>query len=97
MKTLKANNLAKSYNKRQVVIDVSLEINSGEIVGLLGPNGAGKTSLLRILAGLSKPYEGNIYFKQEKITDVKELYNQNILYFMHNLIQLFTLIHLHNN
>ena len=42
MAILSAEHLAKSYKKRQVVSDVSLTVNSGEIVGLLGPNGAGK-------------------------------------------------------
>ena len=40
---LVASHLAKSYKGRQVVKDVSLEVNAGQIVGLLGPNGAGKT------------------------------------------------------
>ena len=40
---LKATGLAKSYKSRQVVKDLSLELDSGEVVGLLGPNGAGKT------------------------------------------------------
>ena len=44
MATLKAQHLAKSYKGRQVVRDVSLSIDSGQIVGLLGPNGAGKTT-----------------------------------------------------
>ncbi len=44
MAVLRASNLAKSYKHKKVVIDVSLEIRSGEIVGLLGPNGAGKTT-----------------------------------------------------
>lgn len=60
MKTLKAEHLAKSYNKRQVVIDVSLEINSGEIVGLLGPNGAGKTTCFYMIVGLVKHDNGRI-------------------------------------
>ncbi len=60
MKTLKADNLAKSYNKRQVVIDVSLEINSGEIVGLLGPNGAGKTTCFYMIVGLVMHDKGHI-------------------------------------
>lgn len=44
MAVLSAKNLAKSYKKRKVVTDVSLEVESGQIVGLLGPNGAGKTT-----------------------------------------------------
>ena len=44
MPTLQAQHLAKSYKSRKVVIDVSLAVTSGTIVGLLGPNGAGKTT-----------------------------------------------------
>jgi len=43
-KQLSVQHLAKAYKGRQVVIDVSLEVKTGEIVGLLGPNGAGKTT-----------------------------------------------------
>mgnify|MGYP000344956719 CR=1 FL=1 len=52
MKTLKAEHLAKSYNKRAVVIDVSISIDSGQVVGLLGPNGAGKTTCFYMIVGL---------------------------------------------
>ena len=68
MKTLKANNLAKSYNKRQVVIDVSLEISSGEIVGLLGPNGAGKTTCFYMIVGLVKHDKGSIYINDKDLS-----------------------------
>lgn len=52
MAILYAENLAKSYKNRQVVSDVSLTVNSGEIVGLLGPNGAGKTTTFYMVVGL---------------------------------------------
>jgi len=51
---LKAENLAKSYDGRQVVLDVSLEVSSREIVGLLGPNGAGKTTCFYMILGLAR-------------------------------------------
>ncbi len=60
MATLKAQNLAKSYNGRKVVTDVSLEVKSGEIVGLLGPNGAGKTTSFYMIVGLVARDEGSI-------------------------------------
>ena len=52
MATLSAKNLAKAYKSRQVVIDVSLSVYTGQIVGLLGPNGAGKTTTFYMIVGL---------------------------------------------
>ncbi|CZF78366.1 LPS export ABC transporter ATP-binding protein [Grimontia marina] len=60
MAILTAQNLAKSYNGRKVVTDVSLEVKSGEIVGLLGPNGAGKTTSFYMIVGLVARDEGVI-------------------------------------
>lgn len=59
-KELKAEHLAKSYKKRQVVIDVSMSIESGQIVGLLGPNGAGKTTCFYMIVGLVTQDQGRI-------------------------------------
>lgn len=61
MATLTAKNLAKSYKSRQVVIDVSLEVSSGQIVGLLGPNGAGKTTTFYMIVGLVQLDNGSIF------------------------------------
>ena len=58
MAILSAENLAKSYKKRQVVSDVSLTVNSGEIVGLLGPNGAGKSTFIKELRNLLQKKKG---------------------------------------
>jgi lipopolysaccharide export system protein LptA len=58
MATLKAQHLAKSYKGRQVVRDVSLTIESGQIVGLLGPNGAGKTTCFYMIVGLVRADQG---------------------------------------
>ncbi|WP_273428432.1 LPS export ABC transporter ATP-binding protein [Chitinibacter tainanensis] len=60
MSTLKAQHLQKSYKKRTVVRDVSLEVSSGEVVGLLGPNGAGKTTSFYMIVGLVRMDEGRI-------------------------------------
>ena len=59
MAVLRASNLAKSYKQKKVVIDVSLEIRSGEIVGLLGPNGAGKTTCFYMIAGQRPGRDGD--------------------------------------
>lgn len=68
MPVLKAQHLAKSYKKRQVVIDVSLEVNSGQIVGLLGPNGAGKTTCFYMIAGLVGADEGSVFIDDKDLT-----------------------------
>jgi lipopolysaccharide export system ATP-binding protein len=69
MTTLALNHLIKIYNKHRVVNDVTLEINSGEVVGLLGPNGAGKTTTFYMAVGLIRPDGGEVYLDSEKITD----------------------------
>lgn len=58
--TLQVKGLSKIYGKRQVVKNVSLSVNTGEIVGLLGPNGAGKTTTFYMVVGLIKPEGGDI-------------------------------------
>jgi len=68
MAVLKASNLAKSYKKKRVVIDVSLEIESGQIVGLLGPNGAGKTTCFYMIVGLVALDNGRVTIDGHDIT-----------------------------
>ncbi|MBC2855901.1 MAG: LPS export ABC transporter ATP-binding protein [Cetobacterium sp.] len=69
MISIVAQNLCKSYKKRQVVKNVSLEVKKGEIVGLLGPNGAGKTTTFYMITGIVKPESGSVYCNEEEITD----------------------------
>ena len=68
MSLLTATHLSKSYNKRKVVNDVSLTVNSGEIVGLLGPNGAGKTTSFYMIAGLVHPDQGTVILDGKDVT-----------------------------
>lgn len=68
MTKLEARNLAKSYKNRRVVEDVSVSINSGEIVGLLGPNGAGKTTCFYMIVGLVKADNGQILISGKDVT-----------------------------
>jgi lipopolysaccharide export system ATP-binding protein len=65
---LEARHLAKSYKSRHVVEDVSLQINSGEVVGLLGPNGAGKTTCFYMIVGLVRADRGNILINGQDVT-----------------------------
>ena len=60
---LQVNKISKSFGNKQVVRNLSLNINRGEIVGLLGPNGAGKTTTFYIIVGLIKPDTGEIYIE----------------------------------
>lgn len=66
---LEALNLAKSYKKREVVRDVSISIQRGEIVGLLGPNGAGKTTCFYMIVGLVTADKGKVLLGNNDITD----------------------------
>ena len=65
---LSAEHLVKTYKKRKVVNDVSVEVKQGEIVGLLGPNGAGKTTTFYMIVGLVRPNEGQVLLDGEDIT-----------------------------
>ncbi len=67
-KILKALNLAKSYHKKIVIRDVSLEVKQGEIVGLLGPNGAGKTTSFYMIVGLIPNDSGSIFIDKIDIS-----------------------------
>ena len=68
MAVLKIENLSKTYKSRKVVQDVSLEVESGEIIGLLGPNGAGKTTSFYMIVGLVKSEGGSIFLGTEDLT-----------------------------
>ncbi len=68
--SLEAIKLAKSYQKKKVVDNVSLNVKKGEVVGLLGPNGAGKTTTFSLILGLIPEDSGRIYLDEEDITDL---------------------------
>lgn len=65
---LHAINLNKTYGKRVVVQDISVQVKRGEIVGLLGPNGAGKTTSFYMIAGLIEVDKGHIFLDDRDIT-----------------------------
>ncbi|VUD59961.1 Lipopolysaccharide export system ATP-binding protein LptB [Thalassocella blandensis] len=68
MARLEAQHLAKSYKGRQVVIDVSMAVDNGQVVGLLGPNGAGKTTCFYMIAGIVKADRGKVFMNGEDVT-----------------------------
>lgn len=67
MALLEVHNIVKRYSKRNVVDNISLSIEAGDVVGILGENGAGKSTLMSILATLIKPTSGDIFYKGESI------------------------------
>ena len=67
MSKLEVLHLEKVIKKTKIIHDISLEIQSGEVVGLLGPNGAGKTSLIRIINQITLPDSGEVLLDGEKL------------------------------
>jgi lipopolysaccharide export system ATP-binding protein len=65
---LAARGLSKSYQRRQVVAEVDLDVASGEVVGLLGPNGAGKTTSFYMVVGLVRPDAGQVLLDDQDLT-----------------------------
>jgi lipopolysaccharide export system ATP-binding protein len=70
--------IAKAYDRRRVLTDVSLEVARGEVVGLLGPNGAGKTTCFYSIMGLARPDAGQIFLDGNDITKLP-MYRRAIL------------------
>lgn len=68
--SIEVRNLSKQFGNFRALKDVSLHIETGELVALLGPSGCGKTSLLRIIAGLETPDQGSVWFSGAEATDV---------------------------
>jgi len=75
---LEVRSIAKSYDRRAVLHDVSLQVRRGEVVGLLGPNGAGKTTCFYSVMGLVKPDSGRIFLDGQDITHLP-MYRRAIL------------------
>jgi lipopolysaccharide export system ATP-binding protein len=70
MNRLEAEKLTKRIGKKTIVHDISLRIESGEIVGLLGPNGAGKTTTFYMVCGLTDASEGRVLLDGEDIASI---------------------------
>lgn len=67
MTLLECKNLTKKYGNYTALNNVSLQIDSGHIIGLLGPNGSGKTTLMKLVAGLLSPTFGELYINEEPV------------------------------
>ena len=66
--SIEIRHVTKHFGHFRALHDVSLDIDSGELVALLGPSGCGKTTLLRIIAGLETPDQGSIAVSGEDAT-----------------------------
>ena len=67
---IRLKKISLSFNKRQILDDISVNIREGEICGLLGPNGVGKSTLFNIILGLIKPNYGNIFINGTDVTNL---------------------------
>lgn len=70
---IKIKDVHKSFDKKEVIKGITMEIESGDIICLLGPSGAGKTTLIRLLSGAIKANEGEIIIGKEKVPSMKAI------------------------
>lgn len=94
---IKVQGLNKSFGSLQVLKDIDLEIQKGEIVSVVGPSGAGKTTLLQIMGTLDKPDSGQVFFENNDVTQygdrkLSDFRNKNIgfVFQFHQLLPEFT-------
>ena len=73
MSILQLKNISKNFGAIKALDDVSLSLQSGEVLGLMGDNGAGKSTLVKIIAGNFKPSSGNIIFESQKVEFAKPM------------------------
>lgn len=83
MPLLSANKLTCIRENRILFDELSFDVNAGNLIQIEGANGTGKTSLLRILAGLSQPYEGEVLYGQSPIAQCREEYYQDLTFLGH--------------
>ena len=69
MKVLEVKNINKFFGKKQILKDISFDIEEGEILGFVGPNGSGKTTTIKIILGLQKASSGEVYINGENVKE----------------------------
>ena len=76
---IRVERLYKKFRRLQVLDDINVQFNKGQVVSLIGPNGSGKTTLIKSILGMVRPDKGEIYFNDQSIrSDYK--YRENIGY-----------------
>lgn len=70
---LEVKHLNKSFDKKQILHDISLDVHKAKILGLLGPSGSGKTTLVKLMAGIDSPDSGEVLVLGEKVPNLKML------------------------
>ena len=75
---LRTEGIVKTFGKRTVVHDVSIEVREGTVVGLLGPNGAGKTTTFRMVVGIHRPDRGKVFLYKKDITRLPMYYRARL-------------------
>src|SRR5207249_10501758 len=69
--SIELKNVSKRFGNVVAVNNVSFSVNEGELLALLGPSGGGKTTILRLIAGLEVPTEGDIFVRGQRVNDIK--------------------------
>src|SRR5215210_1874948 len=69
--SIELKQISKRFGEVAAVSNVSFSVNEGELMALLGPSGGGKTTVLRMIAGLEMPTEGDIFIRGKRMNDVK--------------------------
>ncbi|MRH32173.1 ATP-binding cassette domain-containing protein [Limosilactobacillus reuteri] len=75
---IKVENLSKNFKNKKALNNVSLDLQSGGLIGLIGPNGAGKSTLFNILTTLQKPTTGKIFLNNKDIVKNPSLMQKNM-------------------
>lgn len=75
---IEVEDLSKTYRHAQAVVNLTLSIPTGQVLGLLGPNGAGKTTVLKLLAGLLLPDKGSVHLNGYDVVHERELARQQV-------------------
>ncbi|NOY09150.1 MAG: ABC transporter ATP-binding protein [Spirochaetes bacterium] len=79
---LSVKNLSYSIGKKSIIKSLSLEENSGELIGLIGPNGSGKTTLIKLLSGIIKASSGSVYYNGKSLESLKDRERARLIGYM---------------